>query len=401
MKSKIAVFALLVGTLLWGTSLGAIADPWTTYQGDASHDGYVPITLNPDDFSLQWQTRVGFGALALNPVTAADGKVFVTELGYFSNAGLYVLDAQSGSALWQVNYGSVFSVNPPAYANGTVYVQTGNHASDTYLRAYDANTGAVIFAAPHAAQWERYYAPTIVDFKVYVNGGYYGGMYSFDALTGAQLWFTSLQQYDQWAPAVDATYAYAYVGSYQPGLYVRNVQGGTAAYTISDPGFQWNGWSMNQAPVLGGANEVLGFNGGRLISFDLINQVIGWQQNLGVNNQPSVANGVIYAIANGSLAALDESSGHLLWAWTAPDGALTGTLVVTDSHAFARTAANVYAIDLSTQNSVWSYPVSGHLALSEGTLYVADAAGNLTAFTVAPNVAASSLRAAGKQGARK
>ena len=42
-------------------------------------------------------------------------------------------------------------------------------------------------------------------------------MYAFDALTGGQLWFRGLQQYDQWTPAIGGDYAYAYVGEYTPG----------------------------------------------------------------------------------------------------------------------------------------------------------------------------------------
>ena len=64
-----------------------------------------------------------------------------------------------------------------------------------------------MFQAPHSAQWERYYAPTIYDGSVYVNGGYYGGMYGFDAFGGAQQWFNSLPQYDEWTPAVEADLA--------------------------------------------------------------------------------------------------------------------------------------------------------------------------------------------------
>jgi len=110
-------------------------------------------------------------------------------------------------------------VNPPSYAYGNVYIQTGNHGTDTYLRAYRADTGELVFQSAHAAQWERYYAPTIADGVVFVNGGYYGRMYAVDAFTGQQLWYLSLPQYDQWTAAVDDAMTYAYVGEYAPGLY--------------------------------------------------------------------------------------------------------------------------------------------------------------------------------------
>jgi hypothetical protein len=42
-------------------------------------------------------------------------------------------------------------------------------------------------------------------------------------------------------------------------------------------------------------------------------------------------------------------------------------------------------VDLVTHESVWSYPVAGHLALADGTLYVASSDGTLTAITTGPN----------------
>src|SRR5207249_2602825 len=152
------------------------------------------VTINPAQFTLKWQKTIP-GGFALNPVTAADGKVLVSQAAYFdANAGLYSLDASTGNTLWGKTFGSVNSINPPSYANGNVYIQTCNHASDTYLRAYDANTGNLVFRSAHQAQWESYYAPTIFQGRVYIDGGYYGGMYSFDALTGTQNWFQGLPQ---------------------------------------------------------------------------------------------------------------------------------------------------------------------------------------------------------------
>ncbi len=358
--------------------------PWSMYQGDASHTGYVPVSLDPADFSLRWQRSIG--GRRLNPVTAADGKVFVSEYGRFdSGAGLHVLDAREGNTLWKTTFGRVNSVNPPSYDNGKVYIQTGKGTSGPapLLHAFDADTGQLVFRSQFAAQWEKYYAPTHYDGKVYVNGGYYGGAYAFDGSDGRQLWSAGLNQYDQWTPAVDRDYVYAYVGSYSPGLYVLNRTTGSRAYSIPDPNFDWSGWSMNLAPVLGAEDDVLAIHDYRLISFDLQNRDIRWELADQFTGQPSLARGVIYAINSGELTAREESTGSFLWGWDPPGSAnLTGTLIVTDSHVFAGTSNTTYAVDLSTREQVWSYPVSGHLALSNDSLLVAGADGRLTAFAV-------------------
>jgi outer membrane protein assembly factor BamB len=368
---------LLVGIALF--VLTQFAQAWTTYQNNPSHTGYVPVVLDPTTFHLRWQTSLNAPA---NPVTEGDGKVFVSTIGYFGGQYLYTLNATDGSIVWSHDFGSVFSVNPPAYFDHKVYVQTGNHASDTYLRAFDANTGALVFQSAHAAQWERYFAPTIFDGIAYVNGGYYGGMYAFNALDGQQLWFASLAQYDQWTPAVSADASYAYVGGTLSAL---DKATGTVLYSISDPGFSWSGWSMNLAPVLGEKNDVLVINNGRLVRFDLVSRTIAYDIAGSFAGQPSVAKGVVYAVSSNSLAARDESTGSLQWSWipATPDN-LKGTMIVTDSHVLISGDANLYAVNLITHNTDWTYPVGGQLALADGVIYVADSAGTISAIDIGP-----------------
>lgn len=363
----------------------ASAADWPGFQGNPAHTGYVPQSLSTSEFALKWQITAVSGQ-ALNPVAVGEGKIFVSGPTYFGNAGLYAYDAASGASLWHAEYSGLFSVNPPAYANGRVYMQTGKDTGTNapYLRAYDASTGQVIFQSEFGAQWENYYAPTIVDDVVYVNGGAYGGMYAFSAIDGARKWFVGLNQYDRWTPAVDANYAYAYTGSYSPALSVINRQTGLVAYSISDPNFAWNGWSMDLAPVLGGANDVLAIHDGRLIRFDLGSRVIAWELQRNFSGQPSVAKGVIYAIDNGALTARNQLTGALLWSWSSPAASLSGPMIVTDTHVLVSSSSSTYAVNLGTRLSDWSYPVAGKLALADHALYIAATNGTLTSIRVAP-----------------
>lgn len=347
---------------------------WTTYQGNALHTGYVPVTLNPAQFAVAWTAPIG-GA-SLQQVTESDGMVYVSQTGYFSDQGLYVLDAQDGSVLWSLLFPNIFSVNPPAYDNGNIYIQTVNNGGDSWVRGYEASSGTPIFQSAQGAQWENYLAPTIVDHTLYVDGGTYGGMYSFDGATGAQNWFNGqLAQYDQWTPAVDATDAYTYVGGTFSAV---NRTTGAIDYSIKDPDFSWTGYDMGEAPALGSMNDAVVFNVGRLLSFNLRTHRIRWTKTAGYSAQPSIAGGVIYVVNNGTLAALDELSGDQLWMWSAPSDMLSGPVAVTDSHVFVRGAATTYAIDLDTHQAVWSYPAAGPLTLSEGQLFIAGSTGILT-----------------------
>lgn len=306
--------------------------------------------------------------------------VFVSQTGYFSGQGVFAINARDGSVLWSQVYPDIYSVNPPAYDNGMVYVQTVNNGGDTWLRAFDATTGNEWFQAPHGAQWENYLAPTIYDHKVYVDGGTYGGMYAFDGGSGENLWFAGLNQYDGWTPAVDAKYCYAYIG--QSGLDVIDRLTGARAFTIADPNYNWNGYTMGQAPAIGSQNDALAFNGGRLLSFNLAKQTIRWTVTTGFNDQASIAKGVIYVVQNGILSARREDTGAQLWTWSTSSDTLAGAVVATDSHVFVHGSSATYAIDVNTHKPAWSYAAAGALSLSEGVLYIAGNDGYLTAVSL-------------------
>jgi hypothetical protein len=48
---------------------------WEMYQGDPKHTGFVPITLNPDVFSLRWQRAIGSGIMLASPSSHRGGLV--------------------------------------------------------------------------------------------------------------------------------------------------------------------------------------------------------------------------------------------------------------------------------------------------------------------------------------
>lgn len=352
---------------------------WTMYQGNASHTGYNPVAMDVRVFQELWSKNVS--TAALNPVTAGEGKVFVSTNAYFGIQQAKSLDARTGNEFWSRDFGPIHSVNPPAYGNGTVYLQTGGH-EDSFLWALDATTGSVRFRNAYLNQWSLYYAPVVVGTSVYVAGGYYGGMYGFNS-DGTQRWFRELNQYDQFVPAVKNGFVYAYTGSYQPKLTVTDTATGTIAYEIADPGFVWNGWSMNVAPTLGGASNVLATNGGRLISFNLQSRSIGYALQSNFRGQVSVANGTLYVSNNGQVEARNETDGSLQWLWIPPVGQPVGPMIVTKNILLVSTATATYAIDLATRQQVWSYPAGGSLTLSaQGILFIAQSSGRLTAVSV-------------------
>jgi outer membrane protein assembly factor BamB len=117
------------------------------------------------------------------------------------------------------------------------------------------------------------------------------------------------------------------------------------------------------------------------MSFNTATRRINWLVSGRYEGNPVLAKGVVYAInfsteSGAGLEARHESSGSLLWRWPLPrqgDGLSeqASALLVTDNLIFVSTDAHVYAVDLVTRRSVWSYWRGGSLALSaNGVLYI-------------------------------
>lgn len=359
-------------------------EEWSTFQGNARHDGRVAATLDPAAFRELWSRTVAGGA-ALNPVSTGAGKLFVTTHTHAGVQLLLALDALTGTQAWSRDFGPISSVGPPAFGNGRVFVMTGGH-DDSFLWSLDAADGDLRFRSPYRNQWSRWKAPVVTPDAVYLGGGYVGGAYRFDAAGGAQSYFVPLPQWDDWTPAVDGgrMFVYGKLGSYNDGgLTVLDAATGMLSFHVDDARLPMAG-----TPVVGGAGNVLTIAEGALISTSLQARGITWAVQEQFRNTPVVEGGVIYATNGLGVHARRESDGALLWSWTPPEGAAGGEMVLTDNLLFVVVGLSfgrptTYAVDRASGKHVWFYPTGGRLALSaHGVLFIAADQGELTAVAV-------------------
>ncbi|MDB6102353.1 MAG: hypothetical protein JWO52_2352 [Gammaproteobacteria bacterium] len=378
---------------------------WETFQRNAAHTGFVPVTLDPTVFATRWLWTAPNGSpKQISTLTTSGGRLYVNS-GHVT----YALNEFDSSIVWQHDFsgvlalpGIVAALNPPAVSGGRIFVTTSIQQG-TWLYGFDAADGTLIFQTAFSSQAEHYLAPTVDNGVVFNDGGYFGGMYAFDANVGTQLFFTMLQQFDEWTPAVDAGYAYAFIGgpsAYTPAqLNVIDRHTGTLVASILDSSFQWNGHSMFCAPVLGQPGSVFAVNVGNpnsnaLLDFDTNAQSIRWRVAGGYTGNPAYAAPVLYAVNSSPyrLEARSESDGTLLWSWTPhlqSETRFIGDALVTNNLVFVSTNSATYAISQSTHQPVWSIPIPGRLALSaNGVLYVVpvDVAGDTNGTVLAINV---------------
>ena len=387
-------------TTAWpGNNLTALtawpgAPEWSTMQGNASHTGYVPVSAEPNNFSLRWKTtgnrmQNGWGLGKQNLVTS-NGLFYVVDTEHLQGGVVYAKREHDATEAWQFSLNGLTypSANPAAVANGVVYFAAG-HQEHTYLFARNATDGSAVFQSQMYSQWENYLAPTVgPNGMVYANAGTYGGLYGFNA-SGNQLFFAYQDQVTNWTPAVSATAVYAYTGGT---LQVLDPLTGVASVTIHDPTYQNYIYDTGGAPVLG--NESLGsvfgasysnsfLNGGgignTLTNFRTTTGTIAWQVPGVYPTTPAYRDGLLYIVNNNPLRleVRAEADGAVQWWWTpeyAGEGNFLGEVLLTNTHAFVSTSYATHAIDLATHKSVWSYPAAGKLALSpNGVLYIHNA----------------------------
>lgn len=360
------------------------APEWATFQGNAAHTGYVPVTLDPNQFGTRWQLGVPTflyfnGLFNLATVTTASGNFYI--------AGNNAVTAHSefdGSTIWSYSFaGLPFpSVNPPAVSNGTVYVAAGQQSS-TYMFGLDANNGSPKFRSAMSSQWENYLAPTVGPSGVYTNAGTYGGLYGFDS-QGNPLYAGATAQQSAWTPAVNASGVYAYTGD---ALHVFDPATGAVKATINDPTFTNYIYEIGGSAVLGAPNSVFaaaygnswlnsGGIGNALVHFNLQTNTVDWSIH-GVYPSTPAYNGAVVYVANNNplrVEARAEGDGSLVWSWTPPaagDTKFVSEVLLTQNTVIVSTNLSTYAIDRTTHHVVWSYPVAGNLALSpNGILYI-------------------------------
>jgi outer membrane protein assembly factor BamB len=103
---------------------------------------------------------------------------------------------------------------------------------------------------------------------------------------------------------------------------------------------------------------------------------IDWRNPGNYPVTPAYADGVVYAPNTSPyrIEARAEADGALQWSWTPPIAGETrwgSEPVVTKNLVFVSTDKATYAIDMRSRKAVWSYPASGHLALTRsGVLYI-------------------------------
>jgi outer membrane protein assembly factor BamB len=388
------------------------APDWHTVQGSSGHTGYVPVTLNPANFSPRWLWRSPDRTNipeVLEPVTSA-GKVFTIaapSATFRITPVLFALDEATGAVAWQqpipdpntdpTTFG-LGPLIPPAVAGDNVYVvrtvssfatQEGRFAafrvadgtspfSPQNFPERPAEFGDYIFDRFSAITWSRptYMTPRGGAMLLAVDHSGGRSFVALDQVTGART--------AEWESCALAPIHSQFSGSIAVGengssyiatdgglLMLDTCESIASAVSVND--------GMGPA-VVPGTSDVIAVGRGNLTNFDTAARQVKWaapatQADVFIGS-PAIAGATVYVQNSGQvrLEARRETDGEVLWTWQAPwsdDSSFLGNVIATQNLVFVSTRKRVYAIDTTTHEAAWIYPYPGKLAISaNGILYV-------------------------------
>lgn len=375
-KPAIASTGLIIPTLQ-SNHIG-----WPTFGQGPEHTGYNNAEAKHNGLSMAWEQDLNLSFDVNRPleqVAVADNIVVANINSRFEDGGIIAFNLLDGTELWRFEFTGKNSINPPTVANNRVYFQKGNHSSDTHLFALNLTDGTEVWSTPFSAQWELYYAPVVANGQVFINGGYYGGMYAFDETDGSQDWFVNLPQYDRWTPAYSAGTVYSYV----EGVFSAwNPADGANLWSL-DLGWDQTGWSMDRMAAIVGdtAYVTVQSQGMSLVAIDLVNKQEKWRvPNRSFSGTPAIADNEVFALDGSALRVYNAETGQFLWSYTA-NSTLVGAPLVTAHNVFIASSDHTWMLNRDTHQAAWDVAKGGWLTIANNHLFIAQPDGVLTAYS--------------------
>lgn len=251
--------------------------------------------------------------------------------------------------------GKAYSPLNPVLVGNTLYVESSNGA----VAALNATTGS--------ASWQAKYAGGLTgsigaDSNRVVVGANNTNIIALNASTGESLWTTPLGNLLQGAPLVTNTAVVVKLINNSAVAVDPNTQKTLWTYQRQVPDLALKGGS---APILVNGQVIFGFDDGSVAALQLKSGNLVWEQSIAnglgldaisrmvpINANLIASNGVVYAAAyQGNVAALDASSGNVIWQQAISTYA--GFTLSNNALIICSTSGHVIALDKRTGKTLW------------------------------------------------
>lgn len=374
------------------SAVNPTAGDWTTFGNGPTHSGFYPATVGEVTITESWNKT--FPA-AINQVAVAGGRVFVTATGtllqYAPEMFAAALDAQTGAELWRVGLDHPVSMSAPTASGARVFFSINDFQRSRVL-ALNAATGELSRTFHFGTQGDNKMPPTIFEEALWIRGGYFGGMQSFNISDGTQRFLVNLNDAEDWTPTFDGNALYACIDgvftahnpqtgarlwrldfrrAYEILLFAAQpVSAGTKAFTISFGRIEENA-----------GNSVL------LTAIDTVTHTVAWRAPnayyypggapipTGFSGIPAADHDSVFAISQSAVHAFDQATGQPKRVYQA-GFPLQGQPLITNDLVIVSTLWNgglTYLFDKATGELKTTLRYGGELSFSRGVLYIATA----------------------------
>jgi len=343
-----------------GVVYGAVLAP----SGPGYVEGSTVFSLDPTSGDKLWSVFLGS---AQPELTVAAGSAYIVWDGS-AYAGIYALNATTGTVLWKVSWKHSEIVAAPVVSDSSVYIDfhEGPNRFNPGVCALDATTGHQLWC--HGNNFAMAYSPAVAGGAVYTAGD--GFMVSLNASTGAQNWSKPVKAASS-APVVvgttvffGASYEVAAVstatGSTLWTYPTRNLIGGLAAGADTLYISEVHG-VVDAVPTAGGDSV--------------------WTYKAPDVSAPSLLldSGTLYAAGGNpagglaSIASLNPTTGAANWTHTTSTIADCEALGVQGGMLYLLGDPTFLAVDASTGSEGWSFVTTRSVAsapvVSGGSVY--------------------------------
>lgn len=348
---------------------------WLPVWGDAARTRYVPGRFDPAKFTQRWRAMSGW----VDTFMVADGTAVFNTTG-----GFEAIRESDGAKLWSVKTALFESFGRPAIANGKVFANNNS----TSVWAYDQKTGVLnhkteLKTSVYGSREKP--VPLAYDGALYLpreneansDGVSAAHLSKLDAASGQVKWSKSIIGIDVLAYGQNI-YALGYPKTGGTMIEVLRAADGQSRHL----GLEGSCKQPVMGPLAGRPVIYLTCGSGpstqlRAIDADTGKQV--WSVAAAgsySSSEYALAGATLYAVdGEGRLEARSTADGKLNWSVNLKQNGATTVfargIAVTDNMVFVATDYKVLAIDMSSQQVVWSYPIGGAISLSpSGILFI-------------------------------
>lgn len=371
---RLVITLILAILLVTQSCAGSARAIWSTYQGNASHTGALPMTVNPEKFRVLWTKKLAENTQEPDwsetfDAAVTDKMIYVSTHNTMTRVStISAVQAATGDIAWQIPLDYSEGITAPAYANNKLFIAQGGVIQPN-LRAYDAESGKLLFLIPISGMMD-YGTPMADDNHVYVQSGLF---HNVNIATGRanKVFDGGLVN----TPVIHNNLLYTFNDNMQ--LLVEDVTSGATIDTIAAP--EMRGISMEiVSPVLDEKNKVLFYCNRwfdyQLYAYNLQNRKTKWIAAEKFSGQPVLVDNYIYITQpDDALAAVDADSGKIQWKWkpVIPEEINHFPIPVAAANIiFVPGKRNTYAVSIATHQTVWQIPKSGRLVLGDNQLFI-------------------------------